>query len=176
MTLGLGRKPLRKDPRGWQIEDDASAEACLQALEAAGLVFLEVFLKRLSRLPFEPDTALALRGLGHTAGAHGMTRLTWSTGVDETGQRRADRAGTPEAEAFGEAMRRVLNWLLIWDPTNPDAPPEVRPPSPPPAAVILDLDELHAAAVALNRRASSQGTRGRGSRRNMTRTTTRRRT
>lgn len=178
-VLGPGRRPLRKDPAGWQIEDDASAEAFLQALEAAGLVVLELFLKRFAALGLDPgdhDLDLALRGIGHVAGSVGMTRLSWLTGTDELGRPRAESAGTAEAEAFGAAMRRVLQWLLIWDPEDPDAPPAIAPPSVPRPVVRLDLDELHAAAVPFDRRARSQGAAGVGRRRSMTRSTSRRRT
>jgi hypothetical protein len=176
-TLGPPRKPLRKDPEGWAIEDYPTAEALLQALEAAGLIFAEMLLKRVSRLGLDPndhDLDLALRGLGHVAGSIGMTRLSWLTGVDEKGRKRQDSAGTAEAEAVGEAMRRVLQWLLIWDPTDEDAPPTIAPPSPPRPIVRLDLDELHGAAIWLNRRASRQGNAGPGPRRRMVRETTRR--
>lgn len=176
--LGPSRAPIRKDPRGWQIEDDPTAEALLQALEAAGLIMLEMVLKRFSRMGLEPGDHkldLALRGLGHTAGSIGMTRLAWLTGTDEVGNPRRDKAGTAEAEAVGEAMRRVLQWLLIWDPTNEDAPPVFAPPSVPRPTVRLDLDELHAVATYLNRRAHNQGTTGPGARRRMVRTTTRKR-
>jgi hypothetical protein len=176
--LGPARKPFRNDPRGWQIEDDATAEALLEAAEAAGLIFLELVLHRLSRLSLEPgdhDLDLALRGLGTLAGRVGMSRLSWLTGIDELGRARQDKAGTPEAEAVGEAMRRVLQWLLVWDPLDPDAPPELAPPSSPRPIVRLDLAELHAAATYLDRRARDQGTSGPGRRRSMVRTTTRRR-
>jgi hypothetical protein len=175
--LGPSRKPIRKDPAGWQIEDDESAERLLQGLEALGLILVEMVLKRFSRLGLNPtdhDLDLALRGLGHTAGSIGMTRLSWLTGTDEVGRRRTESAGTPEAEAIGEAMRRVAQWLLIWDPNDADSPPIFAPPSPPRPIVRLDLDELHAIALYLNRRASNQGTAGPGQRRKMVRTTSRR--
>lgn len=175
--LGPSRQPIRKDPAGWVIEDDANSEAFIQALEAAGLIVLEMVLKRLSRMGLNPgdhDADLALRGIGHTAGAIGMTRLSWLTGVDELNRLRTESAGTPEAEAVGAAMRRVLQWLLIWDPNDPDAPPQFAPPSSPRPEVRLDLDELHAIAIWLNRRAHSQGTAGAGARRRMVRTTARR--
>ncbi len=174
--LGPQRKPLRKDPRGWTIEDDPTAEQTLRALEAAGLIVLELLLHRISRLTLNPndhDLDLALRGLGSLAGRVGMSRLAWMTGTAEDGTKRLDKAGTAEAEAVGEAMRRLLQWLLVWDPTNPDLPPELAPPSVPRPIVRLDLDELHAAAIYLNRRARGQGTAGPGARRNMVRTTTR---
>jgi hypothetical protein len=174
--LGPQRKPLRNDPRGWAIEDDPTAEQTLRALESAGLIVLELLLHRISRLTLDPndhDLDLALRGLGSMAGRAGMSRLSWMTGISEDGTKRLDKAGTPEAEAVGEAMRRVLQWLLIWDPTNPDLPPELAPPSVPRPIVRLDLVELHAAAIYLDRRAGGQGTAGPGARRRMVRTTTR---
>lgn len=175
--LGPARKPLRRDPAGWQIEDDPVAEETLRALEAAGLIMLEMVMHRLSRLGLDPgdhDLDLALRGLGTLAGRVGMTRLSWMTGTAEDGTKRADSKGTAEAEAVGEAMRRVLQWLLVWDPTDPDTPPSFAPPSPPRPTVRLDLDELHAAATYLDRRARGQGTTGPGRRRSMVRATTRR--
>lgn len=175
------RRPLRKDPRGWQIEDDVAAERTLQALEVLGLIFAEIVLHRVSRAglaPGDPELDLSLRALGSVSGRVAMSRLAWMTGIDETGAKRKDQAGDPggEAEAVGERMRAVLEWLLVWDLTDPDAPPVMRPPSPPPPTVILALRELWAAATYLDRRARSQGTTGPGSRRNMIRTTTRRRT
>lgn len=176
--LGALRRPLRRDPRGWQIEDDDAAERTLQALEAAGLIFAEMVLHRISRLGLDPtdhDLDLALRGLGTLAGRVGMSRLSWLTGVDEAGNARRDKAeddGT--AEAVGERLRLILRWLLEWDPINPDAPPTFRPPSSPPASVRIALDELHAAAVYLDRRLNDQGLPGPGGRRSMARTTTRR--
>jgi hypothetical protein len=173
------RRTLRKDPRGWQIEDDVTAERTLQALEIFGLIFAEIALKRISDLGLDPndhDLDLALRGLGHVAGAVGMSRLAWMTGIDEMGRHRGDKADEIEAEDVGAAMRRVLNWLLEWDITNIDAPPTLRPPTPPPASVRIDLNELWASALYLNRRASGQGNRGPGERRRMVRTTTRRKT
>lgn len=180
-TLGPARKPLRKDPHGWTIEDDPTAEALLQALEAAGLIFAEMLFHRFSRLGLgtvadDHDLDLALRGLGTVAGRIGMTRLTWLTGTDETGRKRQHSADTPEAEAVGEAMRRVLQWLLVWDPTDPDAPPTIAPPSTPRPTVRLDLDELHSAAIYLDRRAAGQGNAGPGPRRRIVRTTARRAT
>jgi len=175
--LGPARKPLRNDPRGWPIEDDAIAEAPLAALEAAGLIVLELLLHRISRLgldPTDPDLDLALRGLGTLSGRVGMSRLSWLSGIDETGRRRAESAGTDEAQAVGEAMRRVLQWLLVWDPTNTNAPPTIAPPSVPRPTIRIDLDELHAAAVYLDRRARGQGTTGPGERRRIVNTTTRR--
>jgi hypothetical protein len=175
--LGPQRKPLRNDPRGWVIEDHPTAEQTLRALEAAGLIVLELLLHRISRLTLDPndhDLDLALRGLGTLGGRVGMSRLAWMTGTAPDGTKRADKAGTPEAEAVGEAMRRVLEWLLIWDPTNSDLPPDLAPPSVPRPIVRLDLDELHAAAIYLDRRARAQGTTGPGARRRMVRTTTRR--
>lgn len=177
--LGPLRRPLRRDPTGWQIEDDQVAEATLQALEALGLITAEILLHRYSRLGLDPgdhDLDLALRGLGSLAGRVGMSRVAWLAGVDETGAVRRESAGTPEAVAVGEAIRRVLRWLFVWDPTDPDQPPTLAPPLPPPPTVRLDLDELHAAAMYLDRRARDQGLPGPGSRRRMTRTTTRRRT
>jgi hypothetical protein len=170
------RAPLRSDPAHWQIEDDAMAEAVLQGLEAVGLIFAEVFLRRIAEL-HRSDTGvnLALKGLGTLAGRVGMSRLTWMTGTDELGAIRSEGAGSDEAAAAGSAFRRVLNWLLVWNPTDIEAPPALRPASPPPASVILDLDELHAAAIYLDRRARSQGLTGPGSRRRMVRSTTRRR-
>lgn len=174
------RHPLRRDPRGWQIEDDDAAERLLQALEAFGLILAELTLHRFSRLGLDHhdhDLDLALRGLGTLAGRVGMSRLSWLTGVDETGRRRADHAqddGT--AAAIGERMRAVLDWLLVWNLADPDAPPAFRPPTPPPPAVRLALDELHAAAVYLDRRLTDQGLPGPGNRRRMARTTTRRST
>jgi hypothetical protein len=175
--LSAYRGALRKDPRGWQIEDDAVAERTLQALEIFGLVFAEVVLHRVSRLNLDPgdnQLDLALRGLGTLSGRVAMSRLAWLTGIDETGAVRRDRADEAEAEAVGERMRAVLAWLLEWDLTDPDAPPQLRPPSPPPASVRLALSELHAAAMYLDRRARGQGTTGPGRRRSMVRTTTRR--
>ena len=176
-ALGPARKPLRKDPRGWQIEDDATAEALLESLEAAGLIILELFLHRVSRLglePGDPDLDLALRGLGSLAGRVGMSRLSWLTGTDEVGRRRTERAGTPEAEAVGEAIRRVLQWLLVWDPTDPEAVPTIAALSVPRPTVRLDLAELWAVATYLDRRARAQGMAGPGRRRSMVRQTTRR--
>jgi len=174
--LGPARKPLTKDPAGWIIEDNPTAEQTLRALESAGLIVLELLLHRISRLTLDPndhDLDLALRALGSVAGRVGMSRLSWMTGISEDGTKRADSEGTPESEAVGEAMRRVLQWLLIWDPTNPDAPPDLAPPSVPRPIVRLDLGELHAAATYLDRRARGQGTAGPGARRRMVRTTTR---
>jgi hypothetical protein len=174
--LGPARKPLSKDPLGSQIEDDATAEEVLRSLESAGLIVLELLLHRISRLGLDPDDFqldLALRGLGSLAGRVGMSRLSYQTGVDEAGQRRTTKAGTSEAEAVGEAMRRVLQWLLIWDPTDPDQPPTLAPPSVPRPIVRLDLLELLNAARYLDRRARGQGTSGPGDRRRMVRTTTR---
>lgn len=174
--LGPQRKPLAKDPRGWVIEDDATAEQTLRALESAGLIVLELLLHRISRLGLDPndhDLDLALRALGSISGRVGMSRLSWMTGISEAGTKRLDKAGTPEAEAVGEAMRRVLQWLLVWDPTDPDLPPDLAPPSVPRPIVRLDLSELHAAAIYLDRRAGGQGTSGPGARRRMIRTTTR---
>ncbi len=178
MTARLGpqRKPLRTDPRGWMIEDDPVAEQTLRALEAAGLIVLELLLHRISRLQLDPndhDLDLTLRALGTLSGRVGMSRISWMTGYAEDGTKRADKADTPEAEAVGEAVRRVLQWLLIWDPTNADLPPDIAPPSVPRPIVRLDLDELHAAAIYLDRRARGQGTAGPGRRRSMVRTTTR---
>jgi len=173
---GPARKPLRHDPEGWQIEDDSVAEHTLRALEAAGLIVLEMVFHRLSNMGLDltdHDLDLALRGLGTLAGRVGMTRLAWMTGTDGAGNKRASKADDADAEAVGEAMRRVLQWLLIWDPTNPDAPPSFAPPSAPRPTVRLDLDELHAAAIYLDRRARAQGVSGPGSRRRMVRTTTR---
>lgn len=175
-ALGPQRKPLKKDPLGWVIEDDDTAEQTLRALEAAGLILLELVFHRISRLGLDPndhDLDLALRGLGSLAGRVGMSRLSWMTGISEDGTKRLEKAGTPEAEAVGEAMRRVLQWFLIWDPLDPDLPPTIAEPSVPRPIVRLDLDELHAAAIYLNRRAGGQGTSGPGPRRNMVRTTTR---
>jgi hypothetical protein len=152
------------------------AEEVLRSLEAAGLIVLELLLHRISRLglnPVDHELDLALRGLGTSAGRVGMTRLSWQTGFDEVGVKRTEKAGTPEAEAAGGAMRRVLQWLLIWDPRDPDLPPDLAPPSVPRPIVRLDLDELHAAATYLDRRARNQGTTGPGSRRRMVRTTRR---
>lgn len=171
------RHPLRRDPRGWQIEDDDVAERLLQALETFGLILAELTLHRFSRLGLDPsdhDLDLALRGLGTLAGRVGMSRLAWLTGIDETGARRSDSADDDTARAVGERMRTVLDWLLVWDLTDPDAPPAFRKPSPPPARVRVALDELHAAATYLDRRARGQGNAGPGRRRNMVRTTTRR--
>ena len=177
IALGPARKPLHKDDAAtWQIEDDAVAEQTLRALEAAGLIVLELLLHRIARLGLDPndhDLDLALKALGSVSGRVGMTRLTWMTGVAEDGIKRAESEGTPEAKAVGEAMRRVLQWLLIWDPTNPDAPPDLAPPSVPRPIVRLDLDELHASAFYLDRRAAAQGASGPGARRRMVRTTTR---
>lgn len=175
-VLGPQRKPLGNDPRGWVIEDDAVAEETLRALESAGLIVLELLLHRISHLTLDPndhDLDLALRALGSIAGRVGMTRLSWMTGISEDGTKRLDKAGTPEAEAVGEAMRRVLQWLLVWDPTNPDLPPTIARPSVPRPTVRLDLSELHASAIYLDRRARAQGTSGPGARRRMVRTTTR---
>ena len=175
-ALGPQRKPLRNDPRGWTIEDHATSEETLRALESAGLIVLELLLHRISRLTLDPndhDLDLALRALGSISGRVGMSRLSWMTGISEDGTKRRDKAGTPEAEAVGEAMRRVLEWLLIWDPTGPDLPPQLAPPSVPRPIVRLDLDELWAAAIHLDRRAKAQGTSGPGARRRMVRTTTR---
>lgn len=177
--LAAPRTPLRKDPRGWQIEDDAVAERTLQALEILGLVFAEMVLHRIGRLGLDPndhDLDLSLRALGSISGRVAMSRLAWLTGVDEAGNRRMDKADESEAEAVGLRMRAILHWLLEWDLTNPDAPPELRPPTPPPATVRLALSELWAAAMYLDRRAKGQGTSGPGARRNMIRTTTRRKT
>ncbi len=179
MTFPLGpyRGTLRKDPAGWQIEDDETAERVLQALEILGLVFAEIVLHRVSRLSLDPhdsDLDLGLRGLGSLSGRVAMSRLAWLAGVDETGARRRDKAGTAEAEAVGERMRAILNWLLVWNPTDPDQPPQLRPPSAPPASVRLAIAELYAGAMYLDRRARSQGTSGPGDRRSMVRTTTRR--
>lgn len=174
--LGPSRRSLRRDPRGWQIEDDEVAERTLQALEAAGLIMLEMVFHRLSHMGLDhsdPELDLALRGLGSLAGRVGMSRLSWLSGFDEAGNPRADQAGTSEAKAVGEAMRRVLQWLLHWHPTDIDAPPVFAPPSAPRPTVRLDLDELHAAAIYLDRRASGQGTSGPGARRRMVRSTTR---
>lgn len=175
--LGPERKPLRNDPRGWVIEDDPMAEEVLRALEAAGLIVLEMLLHRISRLGLDPndhDLDSAIRGLGSLAGRVGMTRLAWQTGTTPDGLPRNDKAGTSEAEAAGAAMRRVLEWLLIWDPTNEDLPPTLAPPSVPRPTVRLDLDELYAAAIYLDRRAKGQGASGPGRRRRMVRETTRR--
>jgi hypothetical protein len=174
--LGPQRKPLSKDPRGGVIEDDPTAEELLRALESAGLILLELVLHRFSRLGLDPhdsDLDLALRGLGTLAGRVGMSRLSWMTGISETGTKRADKAGTAEAEAVGEAMRRVLQWLLEWDLTNADLPPQFAAPSVPRPTVRLDLAELHNAALYLDKRARQQGTSGPGGRRRMVRTTTR---
>lgn len=175
--LSAPRTPLRKDPRGWQIEDDAVAERTLQALEILGLIFAEMVLHRISRLNLDPadrDLDLSIRGLGSISGRVAMSRLAWLTGTDETGKRRMESADEAEAEAVGLRMRSILHWLLEWDLTDPDAPPELRPPTPPPASVRLALTELWAAAMYLDRRAKGQGTSGPGARRNMIRTTTRR--
>lgn len=171
------RRTLRKDPRGWQIDDDPTAERVLQSLEILGLIFAETLLKRLSHLHLDPtddDLDLALRGLGHLSGSVAMTRLAWMTGVDETGNLRRDKADEPEAEDVGDAMRRVLNWLFEWDLNDIDAPPQFRAPTAPPATVRVDLNELWAAAIYLDRRARNQGTTGPGRRRDIVRTTTRR--
>ena len=174
--LGPHRKAIAKDPGGSVIEDNAVSEELLRALEAAGLIVLELLLHRMSRLGLDPndhDLDLALRGLGFTAGSVGMSRLSYQTGVDERGVKRTTKAGTPEAEAVGDAMRRVLQWLLIWDPTDPDAPPTIAPPSVPRPIVRLDLTELYNAVLYLNRRARGQGATGPGARRRMVNTTTR---
>lgn len=171
------RQPLRRDPRGWQIEDDPMAEEALRAVETLGMIFAEMVLHRLSRAglnPGDPDTDLALRAMGSVAGRVGMSRLAWQTGVDETGNPRRDSAGTPEAEAAGERMRAVLNWLFEWDLNDPDAPPKLRTPSTPPATVRLALEELWAALLYFDRRAKGQGVVGPGQRRRVTRETTRR--
>lgn len=175
--LAAFRHPLRKDPRGWQIEDDAAAERTLQALEILGLIFAEMVLHKISRVglaPYDPDLDLSLRGLGSISGRVAMSRLAWLTGTDEAGNPRRDKADEAEAEAVGERMRAILNWLLVWDLTDPDQPPELRPPTEPPASVVLALRELWAASMYLDRRAKGQGTTGPGARRNMIRTTTRR--
>lgn len=175
-ALGAARKPLRRDPLGMQIEDDAMAEQVLRGLEAAGLIVLELLLHRISRLGLDPndhELDLALRSLGSLGGRVGMSRLSYMVGYDEAGLRRDEKAGTPEAEAAGEAIRRFLEWLLIFDPINPDNPPELAPPSVPRPIVRLDLSELWNAALYLDRRARSQGTSGPGDRRRMVRTTTR---
>ena len=175
--LGPARKTLRADPLGMQIEDDAMAEQVLRGLEAAGLIVLELLLHRISRLGLDPndhELDLALRSLGSLGGRVGMSRLSYMVGFDEAGQRRDEKAGTSEAEAAGEAIRRVLQWLLIWDPTNEDLPPELAPPTVPRPIVRLDLEELWNAALYLDRRARAQGTSGPGDRRRMVRTTSRR--
>lgn len=172
------RRPLRRDPVNWQIEDDAVAEHALEALELLGLITAELLLHRISRLSLDAgdhDLDLALRAMGTTSGRVAMSRLAWLTGFDETGRRRQDTAGTPEAEAVGERLRAILDWLFVWDLTNPDAPPQLRPPSPPSPRVRAALDELHAALFYLDRRARAQGLPGPGRRRTMVRTTTRRR-
>lgn len=171
------RQPLRRDPLAWQIEDDPMAEEALRAVETLGLLFAEMALHRLSRLginPGDPDTDLALRAIGSISGRVAMTRLAWQTGTDEQGRERREKADTAEAEAAGERMRAVLNWLFEWNLTDPDAPPSLRQPSTPPPSVRLALNELWAALTYLDRRARGQGSSGPGRRRNMTRTTTRR--
>lgn len=171
-----GWEALRQDPRGWSIENDEVAEEALAAVEALGMIFAEIALHRLSRLQLDPgdhDLDLALRALGHVAGSVAMSRLTWQTGIDEHGQRRQDWAGTQEALAAGQRMRAVLSWLFEWDLTDPKAPPSLQKPSVPPPSVRLALDELWAAVVYYNRRASAQGTVGPGRRRSITRASTR---
>lgn len=167
---------MRRDPRGWAIEDDPQAEEALAAVEALGMIFAEVALHRLSRLqldPTDPDLDLALRALGHVAGSVGMSRLTWQTGVDERGQTRRDHANTEEAKAAGERMRAILNWLFVWDLSDPKAPPSLRPPSVPPPSVRLALDELWAALLYFSRRATAQGLPGPGRKRRIARMSTR---
>lgn len=176
--FAAARRPLRNDPVAWQIEDDDVAEAALEAVEALGLLFAEMVLHRVSRLHLDPadgDLDLAVRAIGSVAGRVGMSRLAWLSGVDEAGHHRRDSADSDSAKAVGEAMRRVTNWLLAWDLTDPDAPPQLRPPTPPSPTVRLDLDELHAALIYLDRRAGAQGLPGPGRRRSIVRTTTRRR-
>lgn len=171
------RHPLRGPGHGWQIEDDETAEAVLASLEAAGFVVLELILHRLARLQLDPndhDLDLALKGLGTLSGRVGMTRLAWLAGVDERGRQVATPDPNPMAGPAAEAIRRVLNWLLVWDLGNPDAPPELRRPTVPPPAVRLDLDELHAAAMFLDRRARNAGVTGPGRRRGIIRRSTRR--
>lgn len=175
--LAPHHRPLRKDPRGWQIEDDPVAEETLRALEVLGLIFAETALHRLSRLGLDPgdaDLDLSLRALGSLSGRVAMSRLAWQTGIDETGVDRKDSAGTAEAEAIGERLRDVLNWLFKWDMTDPDAPPQLREVTPPPPIVRVALQDLWAAALYLDRRAGAQGTTGPGRRRSMVRETTRR--
>lgn len=169
------RPPLRNDPSGWQIEDDTAAEAALQAIEAAGGIILELLFHRISRLPFDTDVALALRGIGTLAGRHGLSTLSHLTGIDEAGRRRNESAELEDAgPAAGGAMREILHWLLEWSP-DPDQPPELRKPSPPPPSVQLALDELHAAAIYLDRRSANAGLTGPGRKRTIVRSTTRRR-
>ena len=167
----MTRRTIRHDPTRWQIEDNEAGEEALRALEAFGLVVLEAYLHAVSRLGHDDGTALALRGLGSLAGRVGMSRLTWQTGVDELGNVRHDAPAA--GHAVGSATRRVLNWLFRW-PNGFGSPPVPAPPGPPPAAVVLDLDELHALATFVDRRLQSEGLTGPGRRRIITRTTSRR--
>lgn len=176
MTIPLAptREPLRRDPRGFQIEDDEAAEAMLVGLEAFALIHAEIVLKRLSRHEAHAantDDQLALRALGHLAGQLGMSRLSWLTGVDEAGRRRRDRSSNPMAAAAGERWRALLDRLLVWDLHNVDAPPQLRRPAPLPAAVSLALRELWASALYFHRRANNAGAAGPGRKRKLTRTT-----
>ncbi len=169
------RQPLRRDPRGWQIEDDEAAEAVLVALESMGLIFAELILHAISNggMLNNVNEELAVRGIGSTAGRVGMSRLSWLTGLDELGQKRREQSDNPMAEGAGERVRTVLHWLLEWELHNPDAPPRLRPPSAPPPKVALALDDLHAVVTYFSRRSANSGMAGPGLRRRIARSTTR---
>lgn len=170
-------QPLRRaGAASWVIEDDAISELALEALEVLGLITAELLLHRISRVNLvagDDDLDLALRAMGTVAGRVGMSRLTWLTGVDELGRPRRDSAGSEDAAAVGLRLRAILQWLFSWGP-DPDQPPQLRPTTPPPADVRVYLDDLWAALIHLDRRATAQGLPGPGRRRSIIRTTTRR--
>lgn len=174
--LSAGRPSLRKDLRQWEIEDDSAAEAALRAFEVMGLIFSEMFLRRLAEnRHLTIDESLALKGIGTLSGRVGMTRMAYLTGVDERGFARREAEQNPDYRAAGEMVREVLNWLLEWDLGDPDAPPSPRYPDAPPAQVVVALKELHAAAMYLDRRAGEAGMSGSGRKREIARSTTRER-
>lgn len=152
---------LRHDPSAWMIEDTDAAIATVEALEAMALIFGELLLRRISALPFDTDTQLALRGLGTLAGTLGNSRLTYLAGLDAAGNPLKDSAGNPDSATAAGHARAVLDWLLE-QPIDTSKPPTLRPPSTPTPATQLALDELHAAAVYFHRRAHSAGTAGPG--------------
>lgn len=170
------RPALDRDPVASTVEDDAVAEETVRAVEILGMIFAEMALHRLSRLGLtdNPDTNLALRAMGTVSGRLAMTRLAYQTGTDEAGNPRRAKADTAEAEAVGARMRAVLDWLLVWDLTNPDAPPTLRPPSPPPPTVELALIELWDGLRYFDRRLMNGGVAGPGNRRYIATQTTRR--
>lgn len=169
LSRGPFREPLRRDPRGWQIEDDDAAEATLATLEALGLVLAEMVLHRFADMGIASKaTSSHLRGLAVVAGTTGMTRLQWLQGG------RRDKPDNPMAGAAAERMQALMNWLLEWEIHNPEAPPKFRKPRPPGPAVVEAAGDLLASASYFYRRAANSGTTGGGRKRRMARNTTRR--